>query len=147
MDAGKCERLLAVLLRVAGVILLTAFGAILLPTGWMAAIHRWLSLGDFPASSLVDYLTRSISALYAIKGGLYLLLSTDVRRYVTIIGYVAWSAIAFGPALIAIDVHAGLPLRWTLGEGPLILIVGIVLLGLSRRVATASRGTKKPGPP
>jgi hypothetical protein len=147
MDAGKCERLLVVLLRVAGVILLTAFGAVFLPTGWMAAAHRWLGLGDFPASSLVDYLTRSISGLYAIKGGLYLLLSTDVRRYVRIIGYVAWSAIAFGMALIAIDVHAGLPWRWTLGEGPLILIIGIVFLGLSRRVAAASPGTKKPGPP
>jgi len=147
MDAGKCERLLVVLLRVAGVMLLTAFGAVFLPTGWMAATHRWLGLGDFPASSLVEYLTRSISALYAIKGGLYLLLSTDVRRYVTIIGYVAWSAIAFGLALIAIDVHAGLPWRWTLGEGPLILVIGIVFLGLSRRVATASLGTKKPGPP
>ena len=64
------ERLLVLLLRFAGVVLLLAYGAVFLPAVWMAATHRWLELGDFPAFPIVDYLTRSISILYGIKGGL-----------------------------------------------------------------------------
>ena len=44
------ERLLVFLLRFGGCIMLTAFGAMLLPVEWMKATHRWLGLGDFPTS-------------------------------------------------------------------------------------------------
>ena len=65
----------------------------------------------------MDYLTRTLSALYGIKGGLYLLLSTDVPRYAGVIVYVALSAMGFGLAVIVIDLQAGLPWFWTLAEG------------------------------
>ncbi len=75
------ERTLVLLLYVSGGVMLLAVFAIFLPTEWMATTHRWLGLGEFPASPLVDYLTRSISALYAIYGGLLVLLARDVRRF------------------------------------------------------------------
>jgi len=127
------ERLLALVLRFAGVILLLAYGAVLLPVAWMAATHRWLGLGDFPTDPIVDYLTRSISFLYGIKGGLYLLLSTDVRRFRPVIIYTAWAAICFGLAMIVIDVRARLPWQWTLGEGPFVILAGAAILVLARR--------------
>ena len=128
------ERLLALLLRFAGVILLLACGAVFLPVAWMAATHRWLGLGDFPTDPIVDYLTRSISFLYGIKGGLYLLLSTDVRRFRPVIIYTAWAAICFGLAMIVIDVRAGLPWKWILGEGPCVILAGAAILVLARRI-------------
>ena len=128
------ERLLALLLRFAGVILLLAYGAVFLPVAWMAATHRWLGLGDFPTGPIVDYLTRSISFLYGIKGGLYLLLSTDVRRFRPVIIYTAWAAICFGLAMIVIDVRAGLPWKWILGEGPCVILAGAAILVLARRI-------------
>lgn len=128
------ERFLVLVLRFSGVVLLLAFAAVFLPVTWMATAHRWLGLGKFPSFPIVDYLTRSISILYGIKGGLYLLLSTDVRRFRPVIVYSAWAAIGFGLAMLVIDVRAGLPWTWTLGEGPFIILVGVAMLTLVRRV-------------
>jgi hypothetical protein len=132
--ASTEERLLVLVLRSAGAVLLLAYAAVFLPAAWMAAAHRWLGLGEFPSAPLVDYLTRSISILYGVKGGLYLLLSTDVRRYRQVIVYSGWAAIGFGLAMIVIDVRAGMPWTWTLGEGPCIILAGAALLFLVRRV-------------
>lgn len=63
-------RLLVLLLRLAGGITTIAFLAMLLPADWMAATHRWLGLGEFPRTAVVDYLTRSVAALYGLVIGL-----------------------------------------------------------------------------
>ncbi len=133
-QTSKQERLLVLVLRCAGVVLLLAYAAVFLPVAWMAAVHRWLGLGQFPSFPIVDYLTRSISILYGIKGGLYLLLSTDVRRYRPVIVYSAWAAICFGVAMLVIDARAGMPWTWTLGEGPCVILAGAALLTLVRGV-------------
>ena len=134
------ERALVLLLRSTGAVLVLAFFAIFLPTEWMAWTHRWLGLGDFPRAPLVDYLTRSASALYCIHGGLMIVVSRDVRRFAPVVVYVAMAGIAFGAAMIVIDLGAGMPLYWILGEGPSILAVGLVTLWLAR-------GIQRPGTP
>ncbi len=132
------EKWTVILLRLAGVLMLLAFGAVFLPTEWMAASHRWLGLGEFPASPLVDYITRSASALYGIHGGLYLVVASDVRRYVGVLVYLAWMAIVFGVLMVGVDLHAGLPLYWTLGEGPPVAAFGALLLVLRRGIQSES---------
>lgn len=122
------------LLRLSGAIMLPAFATIFLPVDWMAATHRWLGLGEFPETPLVDYLTRSISALYGIHGGLLILLSGNVRRYAAIIHYLILMGFIFGVLMLGIDVYAGLPTYWTVGEGPLIIALSAVLLLLLRAV-------------
>jgi hypothetical protein len=124
--------LLVALLRLAGGVTLTAFLAILLPVEWMASTHRWLGLGEFPRAPVVDYLARSVAALYGFHGGLLLLVSGDPIRYRSIIWYVAFMNVAFGLMLIAIDLHAGLPLLWTISEGPPIAAFGIVIAILNK---------------
>ena len=138
------ERALVVLLRVSGGVMLLALFAIVLPTEWMAATHRWLGLGEFPASPLVDYLTRSASALYAIHGGLLVVLSFDVRRFAPVIVYSAATGVAFGVAMIAIDLGAGMPLYWTAAEGPSIVLVGLATLWLVRGIRPASPASPRP---
>jgi hypothetical protein len=137
---GK-QRALVLLLRATGAVLLLAFFAIFLPTEWMAASHRWLGLGEFPASPLVDYLTRSASALYAIHGGLLVVLSFDVRRFAPVIIYSALAGIAFGLAMIVIDMGANMPLYWTVSEGPYIVVVGVATLWLARGVGKPADGS------
>jgi len=121
------------LLRLSGVILLFAFPSALLPTSWMAVTHRWLGLGEFPASSLVEYLTRSVALLYGIHGGLELLISFDTIRYAPIIAYLGWMHLFFGVSMLAIDINAGLPWYWTVGEGPPLIVLGVLLLWLVRQ--------------
>ncbi len=131
------EGILRFLLRLAGGIMLLAFPMALLPVEWMAATHRWLGLGEFPASPLVDYLTRSASLLYGFHGGLLIVAATDVRRHALIVRYVAVMNVVFGMAVAGVDLHAGLPLAWTLAEGPPVAGFGLVLLWLLGQVEEA----------
>jgi hypothetical protein len=132
--ASGAQKWLAILLKLAGGVMLVAFAAIFMPTSWMAANHRWLGLGDFPASPLVDYLTRSVSALYGIHGGLYLVAARDVRRHAEVLRYLAAMNVVFGALMLGIDVHAGMPWYWSLCEGPPVLAFGVLLLALLRSV-------------
>ena len=135
------ERALILLLRVSGGVMLLALFAIVLPTQWMAATHRWLGLGEFPASPLVDYLTRSASALYAIYGGLLVLLARDVRRFAPVIVYLAVTGLAFGVIMIGVDFAAGMPRYWSVGEGPLVLVLSSVILWLARGIRRDAEST------
>lgn len=119
--------LLVVLLRLAGVITVTAFLAMLMPPELMAATHRWLGLGELPRAPVVEYLARSISALYGFHGVFLLIVSTDTRKYRTLVWYVAAMNVIFGAMILAIDLHAGMPMFWTLAEGPPIIAFGLVI--------------------
>ena len=125
--------LLVSLLRLAGVVTFSAFFAMFLPVDWMASTHERLGLGVFPRSPLVDYLTRSVAALYGFHGCLLLIISTDVGKYRALVWYAAAMNVLFGIMVFAIDLHAGMPLLWTLGEGPPIAVLGIALAVLNHR--------------
>jgi hypothetical protein len=125
-------RILVALLRLTGGVIITAFLAIFLPVDWMASAHRALGLGEFPRAPVVDYLARSIAALYGFHGVLLLLLSRDPIRYRSIVSYVGIMNILFGVIVFAIDLHAGLPIWWTLLEGPPVVMCGILITALNR---------------
>lgn len=127
------QRWLVIVLRIAGFSTLAAFPAMLLPADWMASTHAWLGLGEFPRSAVMDYLARSIAALYGFHGALVLLVSTDPIRFRPIVTFIAVMNIVFGSMIIAIDLHAGLPRLWTAFEGPPIIALGLVIALLNRR--------------
>jgi len=139
IEAGPRERLLVLLLRLGGGLMLLATLAIVLPTPWMVATHASLGMGELPRAGIVEYLTRSVSALYALHGGLLLVLSTDVRRYVGVIAYLGAANVPLGVVLLAIDVHAGMPWYWTIAEGPPVTLFGVVLLLLVRSLPPGAR--------
>ncbi len=141
----SAERLLTWLLRLSGVLLLLALGAVVMPTAWMADIHEWIGLGEFPAAPLTEYLTRSISALYALHGGLAIVLARDIRRFAPIIAYLGWVSVTFGAAMVAIDVSAPMTRGWTIFEGPSIVLLGLAILMLLRRVDLSAPGHQQPG--
>ena len=118
--------------------LVSAFGAVLLPTDWMAVTHEWLGMGEFPAAPLTDYLVRSVSALYGFHGVLLFLVAGEPLRYARIVRYVGVMDIVFGLMMLAIDLHAGMPTLWTMFEGPPLVGGGVLVLyllsrGISRR--------------
>jgi len=131
---SSTEKLLVLLLRVGGTVMLLAWPTIVLPTDWMAASHRWLGLGAFPDAPLTQYLTRSIAMLYAIHGGFLWVLSTDVRRFAPLILYLSSMNVVFGAIVLGVDVWAGMPWYWTVGEGPPVAGVGALQLFLLRRL-------------
>lgn len=125
-------RLLRLLLRFGGALLVTAFLAVFLPVEWMASSHESLGMGELPRRPVVDYLARSVAALYGFHGILLFVVSADPAKYRTIISYLVFMNVGLGVMLIAIDLHAGLPMWWTLAEGPSVIMVGILLAILNR---------------
>jgi len=128
---NRAERALQLLLRFGGVTMLTAFFTIFLPVRWMAATHAWLGLGEFPAAPLVDYLTRSLSLLYAWHGGLLLVLSFQIQRYRPVLLYLGIATAIGGLILLGIDLHAGMPAYWTSMEGPPVAVIGCLMVWLT----------------
>lgn len=128
------ERVLVVLMRISAVVLLTALVPTVMPFAWMKEIHRWLGMGELPEGPIVGYLTRSLSAMYAMHGALVLFVSTDVRRFLPVVKCLAALGIVFGSGMLAIDVVVGMPLPWTVCEGPFVIVLGGVLLWLTGRI-------------
>jgi hypothetical protein len=127
----RAERLLIILLRVSAGVLLLALAAVFLPHKCMAEINRAIGLGHLPHTAIVGYLTRSLSALYAFHGALALCLSMDVRRFRPVIICYSAVAVAFGALLLALDIYLGMPWPWIAVEGPGVIVIYAVMLGLA----------------
>ena len=135
------------LLRLGGVVTGSAVVAVFLPGETMAAIHRGLGMGELPAVPITDYMSRSLSAMYALHGVVLLALATDVRRHLAVIAWVGWATAALGVLLTGVDLGAPMPLWWTLAEGPWVIAAGLLLVWLSRRVAAGRAGRAMAGIP
>jgi hypothetical protein len=122
---------LTALLRFSGVVITLAFLAVLMPGEWMVATHRTLGLGELPRAPIVEYLTRSLAALYGFHGVLLLIIAADPIRYRVLVWYVASMNVTFGAMMVAIDLYAGMPLLWTLLEGPPIAVMGLAIGALN----------------
>ena len=70
--------------------------------------------------------------MYGFHGVLLLIIATEPVRYRVFVWYVAAMNVAFGAIMFAIDLHAGMPLPWTLLEGPPIAAMGIAIGLLNR---------------
>lgn len=134
MPDDKYERALVFLLRLGAILTGSAFFTLFIPAATMASIHENLGLGAFPASPLTNYLTRSLSAMYAFHGGLLFVLSTNVRRFKPVVLFLGWATAVLGVALLVIDLRAPMPDWWVFAEGPWVIAIGLVIAGLSRRI-------------
>jgi hypothetical protein len=134
----KQNRLLRLFLRIIGTAGLFAIIAVVMPSSWMNAIHKWLGMGELPAEPIVGYLARSTSAFYALLGGLFWLTSFDLHRHRLVLCYLGIVVVIFGAALFIIDLLEGMPLHWSLTEGPFNVGFGIVILVLSYRMDAKS---------
>ena len=134
------ERLLKIFLRLVGVVAALGALAVFMPTGWMARCHEWLDLGKFPQGAIVEYLARSLSAFYAMFGGLLILVSRDPKRYASVITYVAVMSLIFGVVISVIDVLIGLPLYWTVAEAVSLFPLSIIILVLQRNMRSSGAG-------
>ena len=120
------------MLRLIGMIDLVAIFAVLAPRTWLASINVGLGLGEFPVAPIAGYLARSTSFWYVSYGLLLWFVSYDVGKYRALIACLAAMLIAQGAIMIGIDLVEGMPIWWTVTEGPCCAGFGIVLLALQR---------------
>jgi hypothetical protein len=134
MTARTAERILFWLLILMGGAAALAVVPMVMPTSWMEATNDWLGLGPFPHSTLTEYLTRSLSAVYALFGVLVIYVALDLRRYLDLVVVMGWLTILLGATLTVLDFAIGMPATWSWGEGPPTIVVGWAFIWLARRV-------------
>ena len=128
------EQILKIILRISGILLITAFGAVLLPYEKMDQIHRQLGLGSLPQAPILDYLARSVSMFYGIHGVIVLYISFDLTRYIPILKLLCYLGFAFGITLFFIDINAPMPVQWAFTEGPFVILLNTVIYVLAIQV-------------
>jgi hypothetical protein len=128
--SNPSHRSLQIFLRLLGCIDALAFLAVLMPEAWMAAVHEGLQMGEIPRAPLMGYMTRSASLLYALHGAMIVFVSFDIPRYRPLIRFLAWAAVIHGLLLITIDIVEGMPLWWTMLEGPVYCLMGLIAVRL-----------------
>jgi hypothetical protein len=125
---NRSEKALVVLLRVGGVLLLTAVIPAVMPFAWVKDIHRLLGMGELSEGPITGYFTRLLSAIYALHGALIFFISLDVRRYLPVVKLLAVFGTIFGLGMLVLDVMVGMPSPWIACEGPfIVLLCGIIL--------------------
>ena len=127
---NRHERTLVLILRVIAILELLAIPAIVMPFSWMATVHEALGLGELPASSIVSYLARSLSAFYAMHGAFTFFLSFDVKRYGQLVAVWGYSALILGIVLFGVDLSIRMPVWWTVLEGPFAVAFGGIVVWL-----------------
>ena len=127
------ERLLIWYLRISALVFMAAAPAVVMPTEWMITIGGWLGL-DVPDVPLMQYLTRSVSALYTAVGITCWRLSCDVQRYLPLLRFTVVLTAVFAVIVAALDVWIPMPASWNIGECVTMLIWTLGLWWLCRRV-------------
>ncbi len=140
MDRARTERLLRLVLVVSGVALLCALPAAVMPSDWMRAIHGRAFGEPLPDRRIVEYLTRTLSGMYAALGGITLFLATDVRRFAPVVACKSAVGVAFGAGVLWLDLIVGMPWWWSAAEGPGIVLICGTALVLAVRVLRAHAG-------
>jgi hypothetical protein len=125
--------MLRLILNACGALTLLALPAVFLPQSAMDSFHRQLGLGRLPEGPIVQYMARSLAALYAAFGSMTLVLAYDVKRFAPLVTWWGIAALVLGVLLIGIDLTAGMPTQWMLGEVVFILCAGAAVLLLQRR--------------
>lgn len=129
---------LQLVLRAFSVLPMTAVFAAMLPVAAMDAIHRYIGLGSLPQGPIVEYLARSTSLFYALHGALLWYLASDLRRYRDFFWFYLWLSLLFAVGLFLTDLSAGLPVHWTLAEGPAVAVFVGLVMWLFRRAEARS---------
>jgi hypothetical protein len=128
------ERILRFFLRYIGSVSLLALLAVFMPYRWMDAVHRWLGMGTLPPDPIVGYLARSLSLFYALLGALLLYCSFEPRRHRPVLCFLGAAFAFFGLVMWGVDFVEAMPPFWKHLEGPMVIVMGCVLFGLSARL-------------
>ncbi|HUS91295.1 MAG TPA: hypothetical protein VM695_05560 [Phycisphaerae bacterium] len=128
------ERLLKLVLLLCGLGCVCGLPGLYMPAGWMARAHEWLGMGEFPSAPIAEYLARLTSGLYAMYGGLVVLMATDVRRFAPLITAQALMLVAVSASSLFYAWGTGIPTWWLIGDIAATALFGGMVLVLQRKV-------------
>lgn len=112
------------ILRLIGLSAILAIFAVVMPFSWMRGIHEYMGLGQMPEGPIVEYLARSLSALYALVGFVFWYVSYRVEEHLGFVRLLGILFLVFGIVLLGIGVKSAMPMAWILLEGPPAILLG-----------------------
>ena len=115
-------------LRVVGVLAMLAIVAVFMPLSWMASVHESIGMGKMPEGPIVEYLARSLSALYALLGCWIFYLSGRVPEQLGFVRLFGCLLAVFGVVLGWVGLQSSMPVTWVLLEGPPAILLGLWIL-------------------
>ena len=107
------QLLQSVLLRLAGLTEILAFGAVVMPRSWMEVSHAWLGLGEMPTGTIVMFMIRQASYAYGMHGISLWIIASDVVRFRPLVRLNGLSFLVASPVFFIIDITSGTPIFWT----------------------------------
>lgn len=122
------------LLQVLALLDLLALLAVVMPRESMAQVHAWLGLGSLITEPVTIYLARTVSLLYAFQGATFWHLSGDVRKYRALIAFWGRLTLVGAGVFLVIDIMAGLPWWWAVGELLCLIAIGGSLVWTESRL-------------
>ena len=137
MRPATAEKLLKWLLVVLGAMAATAVVPMVMPFAWMQRANDALGLAPLADTPLIQYLTRSLSAVYALFGVMTIFIGLHVRSYRRLILLIGWLTGLLGLALTVIDFAVGMPPSWSWGEGPPTIVCAAAMIWLAQRARAA----------
>src|SRR5215475_15596514 len=107
------QRPLSWLLRLAGLVEILAFGAVVMPRSWMEVSHVWLGLGMMPEGTILMFMIRQASYVYGVHGISLWVLASDVIQFKPLVRLNGASFLVAAPVFLVIDYTTGMPFFWT----------------------------------
>jgi len=126
------QQMLKSLLRLAGIVEMLAFIAVVMPRSWMEVSHEWLGMGEMPGGPLIMFMIRQASYSYGMHGVSLWILSLDVNRFRPLVVFNGIAFLLAAPVFFAIDYSSGVPLWWMVTDPLSCGVFGAGILWLSR---------------
>lgn len=133
------QRLLVWLLRLAGLVEIFAFVAVVMPRSWMETSHAWLGMGEMPDGPLVMFMIRQASYVYGAHGVSLWVIASDVVRLRPLVVFNGFSFLIAAPVFFLIDRINGMPLWWAVMDPISCGFFGALLLLLIRSASGSAK--------
>jgi hypothetical protein len=140
------QQLQVLVLRLVAAVEMLAFGAVLMPSSWMASMYGSLGVGEMPSGPIFDAVMRQASMTYGMHGVGLWIIATDVVRYRPLVIAMGICSVMACPVFIAIDLLNRLPWTWLIGNGGSLLLIGTIVLGLLAAEGRAGENTTETSP-
>lgn len=137
MKASTAQTVLVWLLRLSGLMMLSAIIAVFMPIEWMDYFHAEMGLGPFPSAPIAEYLARLCSAVYGLIGVQLLVMASDVRRYAVMIAVTAVGVAAIALIVGTLAILSGIPWWWAAGDMATAVPFAVAVIALQLRIGKA----------
>jgi hypothetical protein len=119
---------LKICLWITGIVSLVSVVGLFLPLSACESIARFFGTERLPASTLIMYAVRTVSAMYIGTGVFFIILALDPVRYGVLVPFSGLAAIFIGVVCAITGMTVGMPVLWFLGDFLSCAVLGVLIV-------------------